>query len=306
MREGNGVEVKSLTSGEAFFVHDISMSNVMTRWDGLYARVIDGERGLEFSGTGVQVPRMHLDAVRRRLEEDKRRSGLSWPVYLKRNWPSVYAQHAEILANWNDGLKMSNNDGEELVVSKAVYRVLDRSALLDSLRSSTKLQEDEEGTLFVWTSAEVNGTVLGTIGIDGRKLVLESNSRERLKRGKRLLAGLAAAAVEFEKDEFVTLDDIKRNISENPPPRSAKEEIPSDVKRDIERQYMEDHYAKWLNMKIPALDGKTPRQAVRNATGKRKVAELLKQIENTEAHKRKAGEYAYDVSNLRRELGIKG
>jgi hypothetical protein len=69
---------------------------------------------------------------------------------------------------------------------------------------------------------------------------------------------------------------------------------------------MEDHYAKWPDLKLPALDGKTPRQAVKNAAGKRKVAELLKQIENTEAHKRKAGEYAYDVSKLRAELGVKG
>ena len=69
---------------------------------------------------------------------------------------------------------------------------------------------------------------------------------------------------------------------------------------------MEEHYAKWPDTRLPALDGKTPRQAVKNAAGKRKVAEILKQIENTESHKRKSGEYAYDVSKLRAELGIRG
>jgi hypothetical protein len=69
---------------------------------------------------------------------------------------------------------------------------------------------------------------------------------------------------------------------------------------------MEDYYAKWLDTKLPVLGGKTPRQAVKNAAGKRKVAEILKQIENMEAHKRKEGGYAFDVSILRAELGVKG
>lgn len=113
--------------------------------------------------------------------------------------------------------------------------------------------------------------------------------------------------MKFEKDVVTTLADLKREVNENPKPvRPAKDEIPPEVKREVERRYLDDHYRKWLDMKLPALDGKTPRQAVKNAAGKRKVAELLKQLENTEAHKRKAGEHAYDVSILRKELGIRG
>jgi hypothetical protein len=43
--------------------------------------------------------------------------------------------------------------------------------------------------------------------------------------------------------------------------------------------------------------------APENAHGRRKVAEILKQLENGEARKRKNGEYAYDVNRLRTELG---
>ena len=308
VKEGKGVEVKSLTSGETSFVHDIRMSKVMNRWDGLYGRVITGgERGLEFSGTGLQVPRMHLDAVRQWMEEDKRRTGLSWPVYLKRNWPRIRAQQAQIVENWMDALRVNNTDGDELVASKAIYQVLDRGALIDSLRSSAKIAENEKGTSFTWLSGEETGTVLGTIRAAGGQLALECNSKERLKRGKRLLADLAGASLQFEKDEFTTLQDIRRSKDENPkPPQPRKDEIPPEVQRRLKREYMEDYYAKWPDTKVPALDGKTPREAVTNSAGKRKVAEILKQIENIEAHKRRAGEYAYDVSKLRTELGIKG
>jgi hypothetical protein len=77
------------------------------------------------------------------------------------------------------------------------------------------------------------------------------------------------------------------------------------VERQVVGEYMEQYYSKWLDMKIPALDGKTPRQAAKNAAGRRKVAELLKQLENSQARERKLGKYAYDVSRLRAELGIR-
>ena len=309
VKEGSGMEVISLTSGEVSFVHEISMSKVANRWDGLYARMVHGERGLEFSGTGIRVPRMHLASVQQWMEEDKRRTGLSWPVYLKRNWPRIRAQQAQIAEQWLDELRLGNTDGEELVASSAFYKVLDRGALLASLRSSAKISENEKGTSFTWLTGEEKGTVLGYMRVVGGQLELECNSKERLQRGKRMLADLAGKALQFEKEEFTTLQDINRNNRENPsPPRSGsrKDEIPPEVKREFERQYMEDHYAKWVDMKLPALEGKTPRQAVKNAAGKRKVAELLKQLENTESEKRRAGEYAYDVSKLRTELGIKG
>jgi hypothetical protein len=67
---------------------------------------------------------------------------------------------------------------------------------------------------------------------------------------------------------------------------------------------MEKHYEKWLDMKLPALDGKTPRQAVKNAAGRRKLEELLKQFENDEERNHKDGKYAYDVNRIRVALGI--
>lgn len=199
VREGTGVDVKSLTSGEVFLVHDISLSKVIARWDGMYGRVVNAERGLEFTGTALAVPRMHLDTVRERLKEEKRGSGLSWPEYLKRNWPSVRAQHGEILADWMDRLKVTNNDGEELEFSKATYRVLDRNVLLNSLRGSAKLHEEEEGKSFVWLSAEENGTLLGTISVVGGQLMLECNSRERFKGGKKPACRTSGCGVEVRE-----------------------------------------------------------------------------------------------------------
>ncbi len=307
VKEGRGIEVKSLTSGETMFLHDVNTSKVAVRWDGLFARLVSGERGIEMTGSGVRVVRMHLDSVRQWLEEDRKRSGLAWPVYLKQNWPRIYAQNTRVAENWMDSLHLKNSDGDEIAEAKAFYNVLDREALLAALRSREKIHEDEEGRSFVWLSAEEKGTVLGSVRLEDGRLTLDCNSKERLARGKRLLADLAGSAVRFEGDELVSQAEMIRSIKDAPPrAKSQKSEIPREVKERVEREYMEDYYAKWLDTKLPVLGGKTPRQAVKNAAGKRKVAEILKQIENMEAHKRKEGGYAFDVSILRAELGVKG
>jgi hypothetical protein len=305
VKEGEGVEVKSLTSGESMFVRDVATSKVAVRWDGLFIRVVTAEVGLSFTGTGLRVLRTDLQSIRNWMEEHRRATDLTWPQYLKRNWPRVRARNLEIARERFDAIRLSNTDGEELTDSKAFYQIADRDELFAALRKEPKIQKDDGS--FVWLTAKENGTVLGRFVIEGDRLVVECNSRERLVRAKNMIARLAGEAVRLEKDEFVTQEDLKREMRENPtPPVERKSGISSKDQRRMQQEYMEDFYAKWPDMKIPGLGGKTPRQAVKNAAGKRKVAEILKDIENTEARKRKSGEYGYDVARLRAELGIKG
>ncbi len=58
------------------------------------------------------------------------------------------------------------------------------------------------------------------------------------------------------------------------------------------------------NKKIPALGGKTPKQAVRSKKGKEQVKDLLKSFENKEEHKKLNGKPSCDLSWMWDELGI--
>jgi hypothetical protein len=42
---------------------------------------------------------------------------------------------------------------------------------------------------------------------------------------------------------------------------------------------MRDHYRRWLDMSLPVLDGRTPREAVRSADGREMVDALLLDLE---------------------------
>jgi len=68
------------------------------------------------------------------------------------------------------------------------------------------------------------------------------------------------------------------------------------------REMKERHYADWADRPLPALGGKTARQAVRSARGRERVDALLKGIEHGEATLPLAERF--DVSALRRSLGL--
>jgi len=56
--------------------------------------------------------------------------------------------------------------------------------------------------------------------------------------------------------------------------------------------------------KVPALNGKTPLQAVKTEEGRIKVIELLKSFENSEERNKKEGRPFYDISWMWERLGI--
>ena len=304
LKPGTGLTVKDLIFGEEVFVHDVSMSNRLARWDVLFARMVTAERGLEFTGTGMGVPRQHLQPLRESLEQDRLRTGLLWREYLKDNWPRIRRRSFEIGDQWVDSIRLTNTDGEELLFCKAVYTVTDNAAVMDVLQRCPEFAEEEGSdpklNYFVWLNHK--RTVLGKIKVSAGELELECNSRERSERGKRLLAG---APLKHRRDEFTTQQEMRDKAKGAPQSARPREsEIPKEVRDEILTRFMEDHYRAWPDKKLPGLDGKTPREAVRNASGRELVTRILKDIENGESKKRQAGEPAYDVSRLRAELGF--
>ena len=309
---GVGIKLKDLLFGETFFVHDVNMSTRLARWDGLLARVVPGERGAELAGIGLTVPHHSIESLRQWMEEDRGETGLEWREYLKGNWPRVRRQSFELAANWVESLRLSNTEGDELLFSKSVYKVLDEAAATAALRRRPEFQDESDQTEFtpaearqhfVWLNERK--TVLGNIHIGAGELVLECNSRQRMERGKLLLANIAGESLRHLRDEFTTQKELKSRAAAAPRgPRPRQEEIPKEVRDEVVVRFMEEHYGTWPDTKLPALGGKTPREAARTAKGRKQVIAVLKHIENGEDRKRQAGEPFYDVARLRTELGL--
>jgi len=67
---------------------------------------------------------------------------------------------------------------------------------------------------------------------------------------------------------------------------------------------MDNHYRETLDAPVPALGGRSPRQAVRSAVGRKKVLEWLKLLENRSARHDVSGIGEYDFGCMWTELGL--
>jgi hypothetical protein len=59
-----------------------------------------------------------------------------------------------------------------------------------------------------------------------------------------------------------------------------------------------------LDMQIPALGNKTPREASKSEQGRKELEDLLRMLEHNERLRVERGEPEYDVSWIRRELNM--
>jgi hypothetical protein len=70
------------------------------------------------------------------------------------------------------------------------------------------------------------------------------------------------------------------------------------------KKMMEEHWKNWFDQPIPALKGKTPRQAAKTKEGRERLEALLVEYETRDRRSAKENLIGPDVAALRRELGM--
>jgi hypothetical protein len=164
--------------------------------------------------------------------------------------------------------------------------------------------EDEEG---VYTflrpghsaGAGLESTVIGVARLRQGQLSLETNSRER---ADALRERIEAACGNHVYHRGRELTDPLSNKVERPPSKPPGTDVTDPEAQQALLDFKERYYEDWLDQPLPALDGKSPREAARTKEGRQAVDLLLKDMENQE--QRWQPETAMDFSRLRRELDL--
>jgi len=193
-------------------------------------------------------------------------------------------------------MKLATTSGEALLLSKAIFGIKDKDKVIAGLKTIKEFgQKDSDFIWYAERDEDGSATVLGRIEIKDDKLTLECNSKERLKRGKEIIlkhiSDCVIHKIDTFQDPFKAMETLK-----DMPEKEVEDEIPFEIKQKVYTQFMKKHCEKWLNMKIPALNGKTPVESVKTEKGRQKVIELLKSFENTEEHNKREGRPYYDIS----------
>jgi hypothetical protein len=217
---------------------------------------------------------------------------------------------------------LANTDGDPLVLHTLHYfipgprEVFDALCHLCTVESPEELLKDadfsEAGELAAatipWTrikpgeSAKADNTILGTIRIAGNDMTIEVNSQKRAGTIGELVEKALGDKARLDSTEVNSMDDLEDAFGErDEAPQDSRQETDPRLKEAMELMFQE-HWRKWVDEPLPALQGETPRQAVSTADGLEKVEALLRDAELRQ--KRGFAFQTGGIEHVRRELGI--
>jgi len=147
--------------------------------------------------------------------------------------------------------------------------------------------------------------VLGNVKLDGRALVLSVNSLERSERGIELLSAMLGARV---GPPSVVAEAVDQMPASRDADVRQQIDLSEQEQRALIHETLDRHYRDTLDQPVPALGNKSPRAAVKTASGRAKVGDWLKMMENRTAKAGKSNSpmASYSFDWMWTELGIAG
>lgn len=305
-----GLLLKDLLMGGEYDVKEKAATRGLRRWDIYAARLllIDGQ----YIMSGSVYP-YHLHFKQRILDditEEYREYREDFPDETM----DMFLKESGDLFNfyWYDPIqhpvipKLHTTTGEPVLFSKAMFEIKDVDIVIKALPKIKGFEEHDEGyTWYDKRKPDGSATILGTVRIQKNRLVLECNSKKRLERGEKLILKALEDAVFHKLDTFQDpMEAIKAHKGKASKTSKRENEPPVELQQQVYSRYMQGHYEGWFQDRIPALDGKTPLEAVKTEQGRQKVIELLKLYENGEERHKEEGRPSYDLSWVWRRLGI--
>ena len=179
------------------------------------------------------------------------------------------------------------HSGEPMLLITDHYRVKDWAALTQSLSAQSDVDGDRESAWNRFIDCKDGETrSVATINVEtsADKVTVFYKTQRYADEGRVWFESVAGDAVRFLSRELSDPAGLLRNM---PPGQRAK---PADAGGDLSpealAQLVEDTlrrmYAKWPDEPIPALAGKTPRQAIDTPAGLERVKGLLRLYEASE------------------------
>jgi hypothetical protein len=220
---------------------------------------------------------------------------------------------------------LRNADGDELLQCTVSYPLADDTAADDVRAALDSCADLQPATAAQWnwvrrekraaastgrarppksltieTTREDGALVLGSVELDGRTLVLSVNSLERSERGIELLSTILGARV---GQPLVVTETVGQMLASRDADAPQQADLSEQERNAIIHETMDRHYRDTLDQPVPSLGNKSPRAAVKTASGRAKVADWLKMMENRTA-KSDGAMASYSFDWMWTELGI--
>jgi len=299
---GASVTLRHVLSRQQVQIAERTGSGTIRKWDVLAARVFRaGPSRAEFDRGLYPLPRHDLLRLTDQLAIWKEEHAASGdPLPLAASLPPAF-HRLWIGPLFGHGLPtIAAPDGEEILFTTVHFAIDDPDRVREALVGSPQLEPNPDTGGWVWRGGTgAPRTLPGFVELQGDRLVLQAMTRKQAGLGRRLLEQICGGALRHEST--VHEDPARKAIEAPPPPREPQTE----EEERMVLAWQDDYSRKWLDMDIPALQGKTPRQAAAGTAADRdRLAALLGDLEHGYEHALLIGQAAYDVTWMWAELGL--
>ncbi|MCD6587044.1 MAG: hypothetical protein J7K88_00680, partial [Candidatus Fermentibacteraceae bacterium] len=225
----------------------------------------------------------------------------TWAKYLKKDWPAGPQLWANIHGTPRKMPILQNTD-QEMLKPITIHYSLKESSRPEAMKALDSISEIavEDDSFFVWAEERPEGKVNPVliakgIFVSDSKMTVDINSEERCWRVGDAVEEALGSLIRESSIEYHDIDMEKKSREETSP----REKL--DVPKEVMAQVYADLYRNWSDEHLPALDGKTPREAVKDKSYRKKVVNLLKMLESSHASH---GDQI-DFLSLWKDLGLK-
>lgn len=326
---GRALDIKDILTGRRFHVLEQSASRTLHVGDVLFTRVVTAGGGSIMIGACPWVipASWHIPLIDMRQRWRPKRL-LTRDELIDYNLEIRQTYH-EIVDNLLHPTLpvMQNTDGDPIELTTLTYELgitvteaVERLTPLATLHGDVHFADevrDAAGTLIAatltWIKAgnrklkDWENTTLGTLRLDGSRLVVEVNSARRRRRIEKEIAkrlGSGATLVDTaitDLAEALEKRRASRSVERSDVATLADSPRPPELQA-IEAELARKHWDAWLDTKVPALGNRTPRQAAKTGFGRERLEALLADY----SQKSDSGHNAFepDIVTLKQKLGL--
>lgn len=251
------------------------------------------------------IHKLHLINIREKIEQDCMPISIEDLCDYDLDLIQIFLDIEHL--SYNPESRFQNTDGDVFSFNKVIFDIDSAQQAFDSLKYLAKntddsvllkdAERDKAGHLtkvrFNWIGQgnkmidQWETTILGDVIIERSRLTIHVNSVQRANRIKQIIGKQLSGA----KYKATVIETVEAKLKDMQSQESSPEALAAKKKRqEIEAmpevqeamdKMLRAHYETWLDKELPALDGKTPRQAIKTKNGREKVETLLLHLERS-------------------------
>ena len=328
---GHGFQSRDLFTGEEREVLERSATQGMQPGDIIFGQLVTAEDITILEAASLYfippIYKIELIDFRNELSRGKRRFTAAtlcdWDLELIARYLGIVDRmlHPRLP-------KLHNTDGEPLQMHRLLFDIDSPEKVLDALKSLDTGRSEEEiisatkrtargefkSVQLNWTKPgnqmreNWSTTVIGHIEIKGRRLVAEVNSAGRAREFKTLVEERLRGEARLRAERIQSVEKMLAERNRAGPEDSVREAESNALAQHPEvqtrvQQMMAEHFERWVTERIPALNGQTPLEAVRDPDGREKVMALVIEAERG-ARRMKPPVDPVTLRRVRERLGL--